>query len=89
MIEGCASGWPVRGQAHKLGRFGEQSEEDEVPVKKNNTETPLANEWEIYDSFVTIREGTKTGPTLLYTRTRHERRGNIKRKRALVKLRGQ
>jgi len=33
MIEGCASGWPVTGQAHNLGRFGEQSEEDEVSGK--------------------------------------------------------
>ena len=30
-------------------------------VKENDTKTPLANEWEIYDSFVTLREGTKQG----------------------------
>jgi hypothetical protein len=34
MIEECASVWPVTGQAHKLGRFGEQSEDDEVPGKE-------------------------------------------------------
>jgi hypothetical protein len=48
-------------------------------IKKNETKTPLGNEWEIYDSFVTLRESTKTGQMLLYTRTRYERRGNIKR----------
>ena len=34
MIEGCASGWPVTGQAHRLGRLGEQSEEGEIPGKE-------------------------------------------------------
>jgi hypothetical protein len=46
--------------------------------------TTLANEWEVYDSFVTLQEGTKTGQLLLYTPTRHEGRGNIK-KRDMVK----
>jgi len=32
-----------------------------------------------------ITRGNKTGQMLLYKRTRHERRGNIKRKRDLVK----
>jgi len=41
MIEGCASGWPVTGQAHKLRRFCEQSEEDEVPGKEERYRLPL------------------------------------------------
>lgn len=28
-------------------------------VKENDTKTPPAKEWEIYDIFATLREGTK------------------------------
>lgn len=85
MIEGCASGWHVTRQAHNWEGLVSRVRKTRYLVKENDTKTPLANEWEIYDSFVTLREGTKTGQMLFYMRTRHERRGNIKRKRDLVK----
>jgi hypothetical protein len=85
MIEECASGWPEQDKHTNWENLVSRVRKTRYLVKKNDTKTTLANEWGIYDSFVTLREGTKTGQMLLYKRTRHERRGKIKRKRDLVK----